>query len=216
MSTAASSDPIAKAFFNPQVQETLKSLTGLNYEKIFRVSRLGQRLDPPSYSFMTDEELKEARREIKVKALKMLQMPPVMSERKDEVKVLEHDPAIVGFDSARYVFTDITFGIHDRDRIIVVRESDGTLRSASWSERDRMNQTYFPTEGRKFKPSSIFHLETLKETLVPKNISMYWIKIVFNLSQIIQPTLKLHTLFMILLIQWAIMRFYIQQDIMDQ
>ena len=91
MSTAASSDPIAKAFFNPQVQETLKSLTGLNYEKIFRVSRLGQRLDPPSYSFMTDEELKEARREIKVKALKMLQMPPVMSERKDEVKGFNFD-----------------------------------------------------------------------------------------------------------------------------
>jgi len=165
MSTTGSGDPIAKAFFNPRVQQTLKSLTGLNYEKIFRVSKTGQKLDPPSYQFMTDKELRQAKEEIRVKALKMLQMPPVMSERKEEVKVLEHDPALVGFDSARYVFTDITFGIHDRDRIIVVRESGGTLRSASWSERDRMNQTYFPTSGRKFKPSSIFDLENLKEIL---------------------------------------------------
>ena len=75
----------------------------------------------------------------------------------------------LGFDSARYVFTDITFGIHDRDRIIVVRESGGTLRSASWSERDRMNQTYYPTSGRKFKPSSIFDLENLKEVTLRLN-----------------------------------------------
>ena len=70
---------------------------------------------------------------------------------------------ILGFDSARYVFTDITFGIHDRDRIIVVREPDGTLRSSTWAERDRMNHIYFPTEGRAHKPSRIFDLETLKE-----------------------------------------------------
>ena len=74
---------------------------------------------------------------------------------------------ILGFDSARYVFTDITFGIHDRDRIIVVREPDGTLRSSTWAERDRMNHIYFPTEGRAHKPSRIFDLETLKETLGP-------------------------------------------------
>ncbi len=96
MSTTASSDPIAKVFFNPRVQQTLKSLTGLNYERIFRVSKKGQRLDPPSYQFMTDKELRQAKEEIRKKALKMLQMPPVMSERKEEVKVLEHDPALVG------------------------------------------------------------------------------------------------------------------------
>ena len=26
------------------------------------------------------------------------------------------------------MFTDITYGVHDRDRIIVARETDGTLR----------------------------------------------------------------------------------------
>ena len=109
MSTTASGDPIAKAFFNPRVQQTLKSLTGLNYEKIFRVSKTGQRLDPPSYQFMTDKELKQAKEEIRVKALKMLQMPPVMSERKEEVKVLEHDPALVGENLSEFNYKKIEF-----------------------------------------------------------------------------------------------------------
>lgn len=35
-----------------------------------------------------------------------------------------------------------------QDRYIVVRETDGRLRQARWEERDRMNQIYFPKEGR--------------------------------------------------------------------
>ena len=34
-------------------------------------------------------------------------------------------------------------------RSIVVRETDGVLRHATWEERDRMYQVYFPTLGRK-------------------------------------------------------------------
>ena len=46
------------------------------------------------------------------------------------------------------VFTDISFGVHDRERLVVVREADGTLRQAEWEERDRVNQIYFPKKGR--------------------------------------------------------------------
>ena len=47
------------------------------------------------------------------------------------------------------MFTDITYGIHDRERIIVVRDADGVLRHANGDERDRLNQIYFPHKGRK-------------------------------------------------------------------
>ena len=157
------SDPVAKLFFNPQVQDMLKTLTGLNYEKVFKVARTGKRFNPPSYTFMTEKELKQAQAEAKAKAMKLLQMPPVLSEQKDDVKVLEREPALIGFDAAKYVFTDISFGIHNRDRIIVVREPDGTLRQAKWSERDRMNMIYFPTEGRKFKAPLLFDQDNLQE-----------------------------------------------------
>jgi len=92
-----------------------------------------------------------------------LQIPPVLDERTDDhLKILEKDPAMVGFDSANYVFTDITYGIHDRDRIIVAREPDGTLREATGAERDRMNQIYFPKEGRYIKTPILFEPTVLE------------------------------------------------------
>lgn len=55
-------------------------------------------------------------------------MPPVMDERQPVNKVLDSDPAIKGYDNVKLVFTDITYGVHDRDRIMVIREPDGVLR----------------------------------------------------------------------------------------
>jgi hypothetical protein len=89
-------DPISSAFFKPQVQKTLISLTGLNYGKIFRVARRGQKVTAPTYSFMTEKELEAAKATTKAKALKKLQMPPVMSARSENVTIIDEDPAIRG------------------------------------------------------------------------------------------------------------------------
>ena len=65
--------------------------------------------------FMTEAELQEAREEARKKAEKMLQMTPVMEERSsDTSETLELDPQLAGFDTCKYVFTDITFGVPDR------------------------------------------------------------------------------------------------------
>merc|ERR1719184_517471 len=77
-----------------------------------------------------------------------LQMPPVMEERDAASKVLESDIMLQGHDTCKYVFTDITFGVPDRERLVSVREQEGTLRSATWEERDRVLHTYFPKPGR--------------------------------------------------------------------
>ncbi len=98
-------------------------------------------------------------------AAKKLHMPPVMDERKEEPRVLDRDDALKGHDAHRLVFTDITYGVHDRDRVIVVREADGTLREAGWEERDRMNQVYFPVEGRKLDEPDMFKPDKLKDIL---------------------------------------------------
>jgi len=64
------------------------------------------------------------------------------------------------------VVCDITYGVHDRDRLIVVREPDGVLREAEWEERDRVNQIYFPKEGRKMETPAMFRSEEkLREIL---------------------------------------------------
>lgn len=84
--------------------------------------------------------MKELRSAALKQAAGRLRMPPVMEERQPINRVLDVDEALKGFDDAKYVFTDITYGVHDRERLVVVREADGTLREAEWEERDRMNQ----------------------------------------------------------------------------
>jgi len=154
-------------FFDSKVQDLLKRLTGLDAAKVFRVAKLGQKISAPTYAFLTEKELKETQRKARQEALKKLQMPPVMDVRSEDTDVLEVDEAIQGYDSAKLVFTDITFGIHDRDRLIVTRDPDGTLRQASPAQRDRLNQIYFPKEGRKVNCPPMFEPENLEEILVP-------------------------------------------------
>lgn len=139
---------------------------------------------------------------------------------------------VSGFDAAKYVFTDITYGIHDRDRIIVCREPDGTLRQASGEERDRMNQIYFPKLMRSIKAPPLFEIENLTEVrtflsffllLKPfryfltrswpvTNTFTSWIAIVFSSSQITQLTFVPLILSMTSLTLMVTMMSYIQLD----
>jgi len=159
-------------FFDQEVQTLLKELTGLNYEKIFRIRKMGQDVQKPIYQFMTEEEILEAQNEIRVKAEDKLQMPPVMEERNPSGKVLETDPELMGFDTCKHVFTDITYGVSDRSRIIVVRDPDGTLRTSDWEEQDRLNQTYYPREGRRHYVPPMFEPENLQHLLGPDKYEM--------------------------------------------
>lgn len=44
----------------------------------------------------------------------------------------------------------------------MVREPNGILRKATWEERDRLVQVYFPKVGRKLSAPLIFKEENLK------------------------------------------------------
>ena len=100
-----------KLFFNQEVQDLLTKLTGLSYDKVFRRRKLGNDPERPIYQFMTEEELDAAKAEATKKAENILKMPPVMDERTRSSRVLEKDDLLIGFDSSKYVFTDISFGI---------------------------------------------------------------------------------------------------------
>ncbi|XP_061575003.1 28S ribosomal protein S22, mitochondrial [Cololabis saira] len=147
-------------FRDPAVQDILSRITGLDLQKVFRPMK--QELKPPTYKLMTDEQLKQAVQDAAGQAKKLLQMPPVLPERKAINDVLSEDKILEGMDTAKYVFTDITYNIPHRDRFIVVREPNGTLRKATWEERDRLVQVYFPREGRKLTAPLIFKEENLK------------------------------------------------------
>ncbi|MEQ2264127.1 28S ribosomal protein S22, mitochondrial, partial [Xenotaenia resolanae] len=147
-------------FADPAVQDILTRITGLDLQKVFRPIK--QELKPPTYKLMTDEQLEQALQFATEEATKRLQMPPVLPERKPISDVLAMDKILDGMDTAKYVFTDITYNVPHRERFIVVREPDGTLRKAIWEERDRLIQVYFPRQGRKLTPHLLFKEENLK------------------------------------------------------
>ncbi|KAI1894003.1 hypothetical protein AGOR_G00129520 [Albula goreensis] len=147
-------------FQDEDVQEILTRITGLDLQKIFRPVK--QELKPPTYKLMTDEQLHEATQRAKEEATKRLKMPPVLPERQPINDILAEDKILEGMDTAKYVFTDITFNIPHRERFIVVREPTGTLRKATWEERDRILQIYFPKAGRRLTSQPVFKPENLK------------------------------------------------------
>ncbi|ELW48576.1 28S ribosomal protein S22, mitochondrial [Tupaia chinensis] len=148
------------AFMDEEVQSILIKMTGLDLQKTFKPAI--QALKPPTYKLMTQAQLEEATRQAVEAAKVRLKMPPVLEERAPINDVLAEDKILEGTETAKYVFTDISYSIPHRERFIVVREPSGTLRKASWEERDRMIQVYFPKEGRKILPPIIFKEENLK------------------------------------------------------
>lgn len=118
---------------------------------------------------MTDKQLREAEKAAKRKAEIYLQMPPVVKPRTDPSVPLCKDHALLNHDSAKYVFTDITFGVNDKDRFVVIREPDGTLRHATWEERDRIVPIYFPKPGRELVKSKMFEGEHLTVSTLLEN-----------------------------------------------
>ncbi|XP_054650105.1 28S ribosomal protein S22, mitochondrial [Dunckerocampus dactyliophorus] len=147
-------------FTDPVVQDILSRITGLDLHKVFHPVK--QELKPPTYKLMTDEQLQQAVKSAEEKAKKLLRMPPVLPERKPISDVLSVDRVLDGMDTAKYVFTDITYNIPQRERFIIVRETNGTLRKATWEERDRLIQVYFPKDGRKITIPLLFKEENLK------------------------------------------------------
>jgi len=165
------------------MQQLLLRLQGRDHTKVFRTRKLEVDPDRPVYQFMTQQELEEARQEVEEKMTRKLQMPPVMEERDAASKVLESDNMLQGYDTCKYVFTDITFGVPDRERLVSVREQEGTLRSATWEERDRVLHTYFPKPGRRHYDPAMFEPENLSRILGPEKYEYVLDRNCYNMNQ---------------------------------
>nr|XP_056705340.1 28S ribosomal protein S22, mitochondrial [Euleptes europaea] len=147
------------SFTDERVQTLLYKMTGLDLQKVFKPIK--QELEPPKYKLMTKLQLEEATRQAVEKARERLEMPPVLSERDPVNDVLSEDKILDGIEPYKYVFTDLTYDTPHRERFIVVRETSGVLRKATWEERDRMIQIFFPREGREISPPPLFRNENL-------------------------------------------------------
>lgn len=118
-----------------------------------------------NFRFLTTEEVEEEVKQSGIRALSYLQMPPVVKILQDEEKVISNDPALKDFSDSTYVFTDITFGLKNTQRKVIMRQIDGSLVTAPNSIRKRMNQIYFPLNGRKIRLPRMFEEEHLQKCL---------------------------------------------------
>lgn len=154
-----------EAFLKHEVQNYLKTIIGYEEDVIFADQPV-DRLHPPRYVFMTNEELAISRDRARKLADKMLELPPYKAPVEEgELKVLSRDPEIAEELTNKIIFTDISAGFGDTNRLIVVRETNGTLRRASRQERYRMNQIYYPDPDRFYEKPKMFEPENLKRLL---------------------------------------------------
>ncbi|NXC18051.1 RT22 protein, partial [Corythaeola cristata] len=150
------------AFADEAVQDLLRKMTGLDLQKVFRPVQ-GE-LRPPRYKLMTEAQLEEATRKAIEEAKEKLIMPPVLNEREPINDVLSEDTFLEGTETTKYrrlYFFTLFFLPCFQERFIVVREPNGVLRKATWEERDRMIQIFFPKEGRRVIPPVLFKDEHL-------------------------------------------------------
>lgn len=88
-----------------------------------------------------------------------------MKQFEDRQKIISEDPALSGFSTSKFIFTDVTYGLKNSDRSIVIRHPEGVLQEAPFEVRKRIYQTYFPLSGRKMEEPKIFSEENLKRLL---------------------------------------------------
>lgn len=155
-------------FFAENVQALLKKLTRKDLDKVFRKRRDEKKVEPAVYKFLTTAQLEEEMIKADKEADRLLQMPPVLEEAKDEECILTEDEKLIGLFKSKMIFTDISMGKSGRNRSIVVREPSGTLRAANLGERARMNQIYFPRNGREIWIPVVFNDENLNPLLEKK------------------------------------------------
>lgn len=120
MLTESGSPEIKKpTFMDEEVQNLLIKMTGLNLQKVFKPAI--QELKPPTYKLMTQAQLEEATRKAIEAAKVRLKMPPVLEERVPINDVLAEDKILEGTETAKYVFTDISYSIPHRNSCDWVR-----------------------------------------------------------------------------------------------
>lgn len=114
---------------------------------------------------MTNKQLADEVKQKFLEAQKLLQMPPVLKVFEDTERIVANDKALKDFSSHSYVFSDVSFGIKDMDRSVVIRQPDGVLKEANYEIKKRVCQIFNPSHGRSFSEPKIFEPDNFKRLL---------------------------------------------------
>lgn len=155
---------IEQIFSRKDVRRLLEDITRYDEAKLFARKPVS-RLKTPQLMFMTDEQLKVAKKSAFEKIKARVQMPPVMNPDNSEPEVIARDEKIAGYTKFKIMFIDIGPGYSNRNRLMSVRETDGTLRFPNHSERSRLNHIFYPSDHRSIDSPKLFDEEKLMKLL---------------------------------------------------
>ncbi|KAK4469539.1 hypothetical protein MN116_007081 [Schistosoma mekongi] len=160
------SSNLQELFVNPQIHNLLRLITYTDSDSVHQ--RTYGRAGKGTIKLLSDAELNIVKKYTAVFTEQKLQMPPVLNPRTPvNDQVIAQDLGLQGIipGNVKLVFTDTTLKRDRKDRLIVVRESNGNLRHANAFERDRINQVYFPLSGRKLFIPLMFEEKQLNALL---------------------------------------------------
>lgn len=162
MNVLVDRDPSAQ-FMEKQNRELMFSLTAMQIDRVFQIRP--KPYERPTYQFLTVEQLKAKFDGALRTAKRLLLMPPIVPIAHDNIQILSKDPEIQGYSEAKFVFTDTSLNVPDRDRMVLIRHPNGVLETADQLTRRRMCQTYFPFAGRRIAVPRMFCGEHLQRCL---------------------------------------------------
>lgn len=154
---------IGRVFIDDRVQKILKEVTRYD-DRIFATKQVPN-LKTPKLVFMTDDQLERSKKEAHERVKARAQMPPVMEPDLSQPEVISRDEEIVGYTKFKIMFVDITPGYTDRNRLMSVREKDGTLRYPTHLERSRLNHIFYPSEEKSIDEPKMFEEQNLLSLL---------------------------------------------------
>ncbi|VDO05870.1 unnamed protein product [Rodentolepis nana] len=176
LSSSVSVPDLQSQFVNPRIHNLLHRLVSVSqptkiHESNFKVEKVHD------IKLLSDSELQAVMHYSKMLTTQKLQMPPVMNERPSDDRenlIISRDSELCGILPAnqKLAFVDIGLDSSRRRRLMLIREADGTLRYADASERDRLNQVFFPLPGRRLRTPSLFRDANL-ETALKNNFHEY-------------------------------------------
>jgi len=155
-----------KFFADSQVYKILLNLTRLKLDlgKIYN-EQLVKTQERSHFALMTDKMFNKMLRKMEQRSFNLLQPVPFKEPRQKEPQILDTDSEIENFDTAKYVFTDVSYNTTEQNRIVVVREPNGNLRTACPEEHDRMNRIFFEKPDRPVSEPAIFSTPHLEKAL---------------------------------------------------
>lgn len=159
---------IGQIFMKENVQKLLRDITRFDETKVFS-RRPVPELKTPQLIFMNNRDLEEAKKQAYENAAARLQMPPVMSAEAAKPAILSKDEELVGYTKFKIMFIDISTGYSNRNRLMSVREPDGTLRYPTYKERSRLNHMFYPSEYKTIDPPKLFEDEHMIKILKRKD-----------------------------------------------